>query len=431
MKIAFITPGTGNYYCGVCMRDNSLARNLIDAGHEVTMLPTYLPHFLDEEPVSEDQPIFFGGINVYLQHKFSLFRHTPEWFDRALNAKWLLRKAAARSGMTSSKDLGEITLSTFKCEKGPLVKEVQKVVDWFREHEKPDVVFLSTILLAGLGRVVKRELNVPVYGFLQGEDSFLDTLLDEYRTEAMDLLSADVARLDGCIAPSRYFGSEMAKRFDLPEENVRFLPNGITLDGYSLPDAPPANPSIGFLARLCPLKGLDLLVDAYLEIMKRGNQPELELRVAGGMTDDDAPYVEEQKEKIRAAGLDGQTTFLPNVDREGKLAFLRDLTLFSVPSRYPEAFGLYVVEALAAGVPVVLPRTGAFPEILEATEGGLLYQPEKTSALPDALENLLSRPEEAHAMGIRGHETVAERFSNKTLAGELVDLVKSLHPTIS
>ena len=62
MKLAFITPGTGNYYCGVCMRDNSLARNLIDAGHEVTMLPTYLPHFLDEENVAEEQPIFFGGI---------------------------------------------------------------------------------------------------------------------------------------------------------------------------------------------------------------------------------------------------------------------------------------------------------------------------------------------------------------------------------
>ncbi len=431
MKIAFITPGTGNYYCGVCMRDNSLARNLIDAGHEVTMLPTYLPHFLDEEPVSDDQPIFFGGINVYLQHKFSLFRHTPEWIDRAFNAKWLLRKAAARSGMTSSKDLGEITLSTFKGENGPLVKEVQKVVDWFREHEKPDVVFLSTVLLAALGRVVKRELNLPVYGFLQGEDSFLDTLLDEYRTEAMDLLSADVARLDGCIAPSRYFGSEMAKRFNLPEEKIHFLSNGITLDGYSLPDASPVKPSIGFLARLCPLKGLDLLVDAYLEIMKRGNHPELELRIAGGMTDDDAPYVEEQKEKIRAAGLDGQTTFLPNVDRDGKLAFLRDLTLFSVPSRYPEAFGLYVVEALAAGVPVVLPHSGAFPEIIEATEGGLLYQPEKTSALPDALENLLARPEEAHAMGLRGHEAVVERFSNKTLAVELVDLVKSLHPNIT
>ncbi len=431
VKIAFITPGTGNYYCGVCMRDNSLARSLIDAGHEVTVLPTYLPHFLDEEAVAEDQPIFFGGINVYLQHKFSLFRHTPAWFDWILDCKWLLRKAAARSGMTSSKDLGEITISTFRGEDGPLAKEVRKVVDWFNQHEKPDVVFLSTILLAGLGRVVKRELDVPVHGFLQGEDVFLDSLLPEYRDQAWELLSADVAGLDACIAPSQYFAEHMGKRLNVPADKLRLHPNGITLDGYSTADEPPVKPALGFLARLCPLKGLDLLVDAYLEIMKRGNHPELELRIAGGMTDDDAPYVEEQKEKIRAAGLDGQTTFLPNVDRDGKLAFLRDLTLFSVPSRYPEAFGLYVVEALAAGVPVVLPHAGAFPEIIEATDGGLLYQSGKISALPDALENLLSRPEEAHAMGLRGHEAVTERFSNKTLAVELVDLVKSLHPTIS
>ena len=186
MKLAFITPGTGNYYCGVCMRDNSLARSLMDAGHEVTMLPTYLPHFLDEEAVAEDQPIFFGGINVYLQHKFSLFRHTPAWLDRVFDCKWLLRKAAARSDMTEGKDLGEITLATFRGEDGPIAKEVRKVVDWFRENEKPDVVLLSTILLAGLGRVLRRELSVPVVGFLQGEDSFLDSLPDDYRPFALN-----------------------------------------------------------------------------------------------------------------------------------------------------------------------------------------------------------------------------------------------------
>ncbi|SVE22655.1 uncharacterized protein METZ01_LOCUS475509, partial [marine metagenome] len=216
VKLAFITPGTGNYYCGACMRDNSLARNLMEAGHDVTMLPTYLPHFLDEEPVSPDQPIFFGGINVYLQHKFSLFRHTPAWLDRIFNGKWLLRKVAQRSGMTAGKELGEITLSTFQGKDGPLAKEVEKVVHWFREHEKPDVVLLSTILLAGLGRTVREELEVPVYGFLQGEDAFLDSLLDEYRDQAWDLLSKDVAQLDACIAPSRYFGEEMSKRLSLP-----------------------------------------------------------------------------------------------------------------------------------------------------------------------------------------------------------------------
>ena len=136
------------------MRDNSLARCLIDSGHEVTMLPTYLPHFLDEEPAADELPIFFGGINVYLQHKFSLFRHTPAWMDKALDSKWLLKKAAAKSGMTSSKDLGEITLSTFRGEDGPLVKEVRKVVDWFHAHGKPDVILLSTIMLAGIGKVL-------------------------------------------------------------------------------------------------------------------------------------------------------------------------------------------------------------------------------------------------------------------------------------
>tara|TARA_Y100001968_G_C19383764_1_gene731709 strand:+ start:208 stop:1503 length:1296 start_codon:yes stop_codon:yes gene_type:complete len=428
VKLAFITPGTGNYYCGACMRDNSLARNLMDAGHDVTILPTYLPHFLDEDPVSPDQPIFLGGINVYLQHKFPLFRHTPEWVDRAFDSKWLLRKAAERSGMTSGKDLGEITLSTFRGEDGPLAKEIQKVIKWFRTQETPDVVLLSTILLAGLGRTIRRELDIPVYGFLQGEDSFLDSLLDEYREQAWNLLSSDVAKLDACIAPSRYFGEEMRKRLQLCPEKVHLLHNGINLDGYLASSASPSPPSIGFLARLCPLKGLDLLVDAYLEIMKRGNNPELELRVAGGMTNDDQPFVDEQKKKLDAAGLLDKTTFRPNVDRNEKMAFLRNLSIFSVPVRFPEAFGLFVLETLAAGVPAVLPRKGSFPELIEKTGGGLLYDESQPSALADALEDLLSRPNQARSMGLQGQKIVRQRFSNEHLAKELVDNILAPQP---
>ena len=224
VKLAFLTPGTGNYFCGVCMRDNSLARQLIAHGHEVTMLPTYLPHFLDEDAAVPDQPIFFGGINVYLQHKFSFFRYTPKWIDKAFDNKWLLKKAASRSGMTSSKDLGEITLSTFRGEDGPLAKEVNKVLDWFKTHGVPDVLFLSTIMLAGIGKVLKRELGIPVFGFLQGEDSFLDSLLPNYRVEAWKLLSSDVGQLDGCIAPSKYFGDLMAERLSLKPDKARIFP---------------------------------------------------------------------------------------------------------------------------------------------------------------------------------------------------------------
>ena len=410
------------------MRDNSLARQLIALGHDVTMLPTYLPHFLDEEDASPDQPIFFGGINVYLQHKFSLFRHTPKWIDKAFDNKWLLRKAAARSGMTSSKDLGEITLSTFRGEDGPLVKEVNKVLTWFKEQGSPDILFLSTIMLAGIGKVLRRELQIPVYGFLQGEDSFLDSLLPEYRVEAWRLLSQDVALLDGCIAPSKYFGNLMAERLALKPSKIKHHPNGITTEGILPVENAPSSPSLGYLARLCPLKGLDLLVDAFIELKGTGNHDKLSLKIAGGMTDEDEPFVEEQKSKLSRAGLDKHFSISPNISRSEKLEFLKYLTVFSVPARYPEAFGLYVVEAMLAGVPVVLPNSGAFPEIIKATKGGQLYDTSAAGTLTETLDALLSDSKRAKDIGLQAHEAVLEQYANEKLASRLVNEVVSALP---
>ena len=429
MKLAFLTPGTGNYYCGVCMRDNSLARCLINIGHEVTMLPTYLPHFLDEEPASEELPIFFGGINVYLQHKFSFFRHTPIWMDKAFDSKWLLKKAAAKSGMTSSKDLGEITLSTFRGEDGPLLKEVRKVVDWFHTHGKPDVILLSTIMLAGIGKVLRRELNIPVYGFLQGEDSFLDSLLPEYREKAWKLLRDDVKELNGCISPSRYFGEFMATRLELEQSNVQYHPNGITTDGFSYNENEVSPQTVGFLARLCPLKGLDILIDAFLILKESGKYADLRLEIAGGMTEEDESFVQEQKDKLKSAGLSECSSLRPNIERDEKLQFLRGLSVFSVPSRYPEAFGLYVIEALAAGTPVVFPKSGAFPEIVENTGGGIIYEENNPSDLANALDQILKVSKDSKKMGITGRDAVFAKYSNEKLAKSLVDNI--LAPAIA
>ncbi len=121
------------------------------------------------------------------------------------------------------------------------------------------------------------------------------------------------------------------------------------------------------------------------------------------------------------AGLAGSFAFHPNVSREQKIDFLRKLTVFSVPARYPEAFGLYVVEALAAGVPVVLPDSGAFPELVEQTQGGRIYQPNEPNALAEALEPLLDNPDQAKNLGLAGHKSVSRDFSNEQLAKRLVD----------
>jgi hypothetical protein len=179
------------------------------------MLPAYLPHLLDEENARLGAPVFLGGINVYLQHKFPFFRKTPKWLDNLFNSEFLLRWVAGKRGMTTPRELGEITLSTFRAKDGPLAKEVDKVIDWFREYGQPDVLILSTILLAGVGRAVRKEFNFPVIGFLQGEDGFLDSLLPEYREDAWEILGKDAKELDACISPSRFFAELMSSRLAL------------------------------------------------------------------------------------------------------------------------------------------------------------------------------------------------------------------------
>ena len=412
------------------MRDNSLARHLIDHGHEVIMLPTYLPQLLDEKSaVSENSPIFLGGINVYLQHKFPIFRKSPKWLDNLFNSERLLRWVAGKRGMTTPRELGEITLSTLRGKDGPLVKEVDKVIDWFKQFGKPDILILSTILLAGIGRVVRKELNIPVIGFLQGEDGFLDSLLPEYREKAWSLLGLDARKLDACVSPSHYFAGYMGSRLGIPENKIQYFPNGISLEGYDVANSKPDQPTIGYFARICPEKGLDLLVDAFIELKKSDKHSELRLAIAGTLPEENLTYLNEQKSKIYLAGLDDFVEIKTNLSRSEKIRFIKGLSLFCVPVRSAEAFGLYVIEAMAAGVPVVLPDHGSFPEIIEETKGGLLYKKDDPSALSHALSTMLGDNEQAKQFAEQGREAVHQKYSNGPLAKELVENI--LAPFVS
>jgi glycosyltransferase involved in cell wall biosynthesis len=411
------------------MRDNSLARHLIKQGHEVTVLPAYLPHLLDEDRAVQQTPIFFGGVNVYLQHKFPFFRKTPWWLDQIFNSETLLRWVAGKRGMTTPRQLGEITLSTLRAKDGPLSKEVNKVIDWFKEHGKPDVLLLSTVLLAGIGRAVREELGIPILSFLQGEDGFLDSLLPEFRKDAWDLIGADARALDGCISPSRFFTNLMGQRLSMVPQKILPLSNGISLDGYPAERVESCEPTIGFFARICPEKGLDLLIDAFIQLKQSDKYPELKLAVAGTLPQENESFLEEQKRKITAAGLDRFVVLRPNLSREEKINFLAQLTLFCVPARLLEAFGLYVIESMAAGVPVVLPDHGSFPELINETKGGILYAKDEPSGLVNALNGLLSNTEQAKQFAEQGKAAVHEKYSNERLAKELVENI--LAPLVS
>src|SRR5262245_29539170 len=105
MRIVILTAGTGSFHCGTCMRDNALAVALQKLGHDAILIPLYLPTILDEAPASPNAPVFYGGVNVYLQQLSGLFRRLPRTLHNWLDSPGILRAAASRAGMTSAKDL--------------------------------------------------------------------------------------------------------------------------------------------------------------------------------------------------------------------------------------------------------------------------------------------------------------------------------------
>ena len=425
MKIIVLTAGTGSFHCGTCIRDNALVRELRRQGHDAMLVPMYLAPTLDEESTLDDAPLFFGGINVYLQQKLPFFRKSPRWLDKLFDSPALLRMAGKKAGMTSARELGEMTLSMLKGEEGNQIKEVERLAEWL-ESERPDVVALSHALLLGVARRIRQRTGAKLVCFLNGEDGFMDNLPAPYSVQSWQELDRRARDIDAFIAVSRYYGDLMASRAPVIGDKLRVIYPGINLDGYSPAATKPDPPVLGYLARLNAIKGLGALVDAYLILRKRNNVPNLRLHAAGTATAADESYIAAQRRRLEAAGFGGDVQFLPNLDRDEKVDFLRSLTVFSVPATYGESFGLFLIEALAAGTPVVQPRHAAFPELLEATGGGLLYEPDNPEALADAIERLLLDPAEAKALGERGRQTVRERFSIEHSAADTAALFEEL-----
>ncbi len=417
MKVIHLTAGTGSYYCGSCMRDQMLVHGLRRLGHEVLLVPMYLPPVLEAgQGDDESCPIFFGGINVFLQQQSSLFRYTPAWFDRLLDSKRLLRWSATKAEMTSPRMVGELMLSMLAGEKGRQVKELRKLTAWIKERGPWDVVSISNAMLLGVAPMLKQTLGARIVCTLQGEDSFLDSLPEPYRTKAWDQVATLVKACDAVTSVSDYYGQLMAKRLQIAPTRVVTVHNGIDFTGFAATSSAPAVVTLGYLARQSALKGLGVLVEAFLHLAKRPHLQHVRLSVAGSRTEADAIYVSELQKRIAAAGLTDRTTFQGTLSREEKQAFLRSLSVLSVPATYGEAFGLYVLEAMASGVPVVQPPSGAFPELITATQGGLLAAGDDALSLANALDTLLSDPKRAHEMGMIGNAAVREHFSADAMA---------------
>ncbi len=427
MKVAYITAGAAGMYCGTCIHDNTIATVLKKQGHNVALIPTYTPTRTDEANVSMDR-VFFGGVNVYLQQKLSIFRHTPWSFDRLLDSPTLLNGLARFSSSTDAQDLGQLTVSMLQAEQGHQKKELAKLVKWLTEENRPDIVYLTNSMLVGFAREIKKTLDVPVICALQGEDIFLQDLIEPYKTEALNLLQERAVEADGFVAPCRYYAQFMADAYlKLPVDKIDVVPLGLNMDGHGMPVKKSEPPPfiIGYLARICPEKGLHILVDAFRILTEAVGANNVQLHVAGYLGKKDEPYLEELVSQIQAWGLSDSFVHHGEVTRTQKIDFLNRLHIFSVPTIYRESKGLSIIEALANGVPVVQPQHGTFPEMMRATEGGILVEPESAEALAVGIMELTNDVERREHLGKTGQVNVHQKFNDEIVAEQLLQVFQN------
>jgi len=421
MKIAQIIPGTGgSFYCVNCVRDGSLVRALRQLGHEVTMIPLYLPLSFAEGEVGSHSPLFFGAISTYLIEKFPPFAYLPTWINRMVNSRPLLKFAAHKADSTRAAGLEEMTLSMLRGEEGHQAHEIRHLVDWIRDEIRPDVIYLANALLLGLAKSLKTELDLPVVCALEDEDIWLEDMEPGALEKIWQIMEVNADYVDTFVPVSDYYNRKIQKLMHIPPEKLSTVHLGIDLDGFEADEAKPATPVIGYLSRMTESLGLGTLVDAFIILRKDPRFSELRLKAIGGVTSDDRGFMQALERKLEKSGLAGQVDFLEDFDAENRIEFLRSITVLSVPMQKHEAFGIFLLEALAHGVLIVQPKIGAFPEVVELTGGGLCFEPNTPEQLAESLAGLLSDTAQLDRLGKQGQQKVFSYFNSTGMANRIL-----------
>jgi glycosyltransferase involved in cell wall biosynthesis len=358
MNIIQIIPGSGgSFYCGNCLRDSKYVDALRKQGHQVVKIPMYLPLFSDEHDIT-DIPIFYGAISTYLKQVYPIFRKMPDWIEKLLDSKPMMKMAASMAGSTRAKGLEDMTISMLLGEQGEQKEELDKMVNWIAEHCKPDIIHISNALLLGLAKRLKEKTGVPVLCSLQDEDVWVDAMHPQFQQKIWDLMHERAEDVDALVAVSNFFAETMKKRMSLPAEKVHTFYLGVDADDYHFIPVKEKPRNIGYISRMCHENGFDIVVDAFIELKKKPGFEDVKLIATGGSTGDDAKYIKEQKHKIRENNLEDSFEIIDEFEGDTRHNFFKKVSLISVPVRIGEAFGMYLLESMASGVPVVQPALG-------------------------------------------------------------------------
>ena len=393
-------------FCGSCMNDNAVARELINAGHDCVLMPVYTPIRTDVEDMSVDR-VFLGGVNVYLSQKLGAFRLLPRWMTGWLDHPLLVKALTSKAGKTSPELLGQLTLSMLDGLAGRQRKEFEDLLSFLQTNVRPETILLTNLLIGGV--IPQMATNADVWVMLQGDDIFLDSLSESDRREVIAKMRGLVGHVKGFLCHCSTYAHFMQELFAIPPQKMHVVPLGVATRDFIESQGEASSrekktaseqPKIhlGYLARMAPEKGLHRLVDAFIELKRNPRWGSLRLELAGWMGPQHAKYWKEQQNKLSRAGLDGQWNYAGTLDRNQKVRYLKSLDLFCVPTEYADPKGIFLLEAVAAGLPYVMPDHGAFPEVHQRlgrfrSQGfsGALFQHDSAKDLVTELELALEQ----------------------------------------
>lgn len=417
MKILFIIPGSGDsFYCGNCFRDNLQASALRKAGHDVIIMPLYLP--LKQASFKADTPLFFPATTYYTAQKFFQKTRMPGWLKRITGSDRMLGLASSLSGTTSAEGMEDMTLSMITGDDFAFREQVTHMIDWVSKEEKPDIIHLSSTLLIGIAKALRQHLDIPIICSVQDEEVWIDSLNKIHADIAWQGIAENIRYISHFVTTSEFYKKIATER--IPQiRNLDVIYPAVARDTYAS-SVYPESPVIGFFYRMNRENGLDILAEAFVELKKRDTIPNLKLKIGGGYTGKDKNFLKEIRKVLSSYQDDVEIS--ESYSLEEHADFYRSITVISVPIIFEEGVGLYLCEAFAAGRPAVEPATGSFPEIVG--KAGILYKPNNSNALADALEKALTDKEKYAGLVKEANNLSLTRYNQNVLAEKLKSVYK-------
>jgi glycosyltransferase involved in cell wall biosynthesis len=431
MKIVYLITGSGDsFYCGNCYRDMLYLRAMRKVpGTTANAIPLYLPPGMKSADYGFDNKVFFGAISLYLREKVKFFRNMPSFFDRIFDSGPFLSLAARQAGTTRTKGMEELTLNMISGGTVFRADEVDRLVRYLKEEGTPDVIHLSNALILGIARQLKKRINVKIVCSLLNEDDWIDEMAEPYQTNAWKMIAREAGGIDLFITPSNYYRKLFIRKTGIKGDNIAVVPLGFDPDPLQELNHVPGPLALGYFCRINRMNGFDKLVDAFIELKSGTALTDLTLHVCGGYTGDDKAFIFSQLKKIREKGFEKSVKIYPEFSGNKKTEFFNIVDVISVPVRKYDGYGLYILEANGAGVPVVQPATGAFPEIIQITGGGITYSPDTSGELAASLLKVLGDELLRKKLGDAGKVSVRTKLSLDSMASGLSKAYSRLNIT--